>query len=244
MSILKKTRIPIGLPQKDQPPKPPAFDILTRAALPIALVAFAQQQEQSVRFWGLIAVAFLFGVIGFYPIGMRQIRNWTNKLHDRRLAKKMFPRFGRLVDRLGELLDTRGNDTLEHVAKDQLCRSNAARFEELRMVPLNLFNGFWQDLNSRIEKQISNLENLVQSTSELGNLVNSYNRYCVAPVFERFPDAMRELLTDEAKSALESFRERFVDFLKDYDEYTKELEEVLRTVHLQTFYIAKPKPLA
>ncbi len=30
---------------------------------------------------------------------------------------------------------------------------------------------------------------------------------------------------------------------EDYDEYAKELEESLRTVHLRAFYISKPKPL-
>lgn len=242
MSMLRRTQV--GLPNKEQPPRPAAFDILTRAVLPIALVAFAQQQEQPVRFWALLVGAALIAVIGFYHIGMRQIRNWTNKLHDRRFAKKTFQRFRRLVHRLGELLDTGRNDTLECVARERLCRSNAARLEELHMVPLDLFDGFWHDLNSRVEKQNPNLGNLVQSISELRNLVNSYNRYCVVPVFERFPEAMRELLTDEAKSDLESFRERFVDFLKDYDEYAKDLEASLHTVRMRTFNIAKPKPLA
>ena len=243
MSMVNRRSVPIGHPQKEQPPKPTAFDILTRAVLPIALVAFAQQQEQPVRFWALIALAFLIAMIGFYHIGVKQIRKWVNKLHDRRFAEKTFPRFRRLVQRLGELLDTTRIDTLEYIARERLCRSNTARFEELQMVPLDLFGGFWRDLDSRVEKQQPNLGNLMQSTSELHNLVSSYNRHCVGPVFDGFPEKMRELLTDEAKSVLESFRERFVRFLEDFDEYTNDLQGSLRTVFVQSYYINRPRPL-
>lgn len=244
MTMVRRRGVPIGPSQKEQPPKPTAFDILTRLILPVALLAIAQQQqERLVQFWALIAIALLSGIAGFYQIGVQQIRKWVNKLHDRGFAKRTFPKLRRFVHRLGELLDAGRNDTLEYVARDQLCRSNAARFEELRMIPLDLFHGFWHDLNSRIEKQTPNLDNLVQSVTELRNLVNSYNRYCVGPVFDRFPEGLRELLTDEVKSALESFRERFLRFLEDYDEYAKELEDSLRTVRLQTYYVGRPKPL-
>lgn len=243
MSMVKKTRVPIGLPKKKEHPNPTAFDILTRLVLPIALVVIAGSQEQRFRFLALLVLALLSLVIGFYHIGVRQVRNQLNKLHDRRFARRTFPKFRRFVHRLGELLDTTRSDTLEYVARERLCRSNAAHFESLRMVPLDLFNGFWHDLDSRIDKQKLSLGNFVQSASELRNLVNSYNRYCVSPVFERLPQELSELLTDEARSSLGSLRERFVRFLEDYDEYAKELEESLRTVHLRAFYISRPKPL-
>lgn len=243
MSMVRRRGVPIGLPQKEELPKPAAFDILTRAVLPIALVAFAQQQEQQVRFWALIVLAFLTAVIGFYHVGTRQIRNWANELHDRHLVKMTFPKFRRFVHRLGDLLDTNRDDTLEYVVRDRLFRNTPARLEELRMVPLQLFNGIWFDLNSRVENQKPSLDNLVQSVAECRNLINLYNRYCVDPVFERFPKELRELLTEEAKSGLESFREKFVSFLEDYDEFAKDLEESLRTVRLRTYSVARPKPL-
>jgi hypothetical protein len=51
------------------------------------------------------------------------------------------------------------------------------------------------------------------------------------------------LLTDRAKSSLESFRERFVRFLDDFDQYLTRLEESFKRPHIEPHCFPRPKPL-
>lgn len=228
--------------EKNQPPKHTAFDLLTRLILPLVLVIIAQLQEQSARFWGLLVFAFVSLVIGLYRPVKEQIRYRINKFRDERLAKRRFPEFKRFVHRFGEFVDRARSDTLHHIALQELCCGNQTDFHRLGVTALPLFNGFLYHFRTRVDKQQPNLTALLESTSEFSNLVSSYAQYCTIPIFERFPQELRPLLTERAKSSLNSFQQQFAGFLDIYTEFLKNLDDSLTIPRVRSYYFPRPKP--
>lgn len=238
---------PFGPPPEERPPKPTTFDVLTKLVVPVlALVAVvvAQIQQQRVFSWVLLGVLLLFLAIGFYPslkaLGRERIHDWQ----DGRAAKRAFPEFKRFLRRFAEFADLPHSrtDTL-HAILLETCNRNSTEFEKFRVTAAELFHAFSKQLTTRIERQPANLANLQDGVEELALLVRSYGQYCVEPIFERLPHELRPLLTDRPKSSLESFRERYVRFLDDFDEYVTRLDESFSRPRIEPHYFPRPKPL-
>ena len=239
---------PLGGPPEDQQPrKPTTFDVLTKLVVPlVALVAviIAQLQQQRLFFWVVLGVLLLFLALGFYPSLKALVRERMQNWQDGRTAKRAFPEFKRFLRRFSEFADLpySRTDTL-HAILLETCNRNSTEFEKFRVTAAELFHDFSKQLTARIERQPTNPANLRDGMEELGLLVRSYGRYCVEPIFERLPQELRPLLTDRAKSSLESFRERFVRFLDDYDQYVTRLDESFSRPRIEPHYFPRPKPL-
>lgn len=231
-------------PEKEPPQKSSGFDLVTRL-LPLVIAFLATLQEQRARFWGLLAFAFFWLVIGFYRPFKEQIRYRIYKLRDERVARQAFRELKRFLRAFGEFVDlpTSHASTIHHIALHDLCGSNTGNFERLRLAPTNPFKQWCYYLTSRIQNVNPNLTNIVETVREFSSIIGDYTHYCVLPIFERFPQELRPLLTDTAKSSLEAFRQRFDRFLHDYSEYLKSLDESFTTPRIQSYYFARPKPL-
>jgi len=182
--------------------------------------------------------------IGFYPSLKALVRERMQDWQDGRAAKRAFPELKRFLRRFGEFADLAHarTDTL-HAILLETCNRNYTEFEKFRVAPAELFHDLSKQLTARVERRPANLANLREGVEELGLLVRSYGRYCVEPIFERLPQELRPLLTDRAKSSLESFRERFVRFLDDYDEYVTRLDESFSRPRIEPHCFPRPKPL-
>lgn len=238
---------PFGPPPEERPPKPTTFDVLTKLVVPVlafVAVVVAQIQQQRLFYWVLLGVLLLSLAMGFYPsvkpLARERIEDWQ----DGRAAKRAFPEFKRFLRRFGEFVDSPHprNDTLHAILIETFSR-NPAEFEKLRVTAAGIFYDFSNQLTARIARHPANLPNLRDGMEGLGLLVAWYSRNCVEPIFERLPEELRPLLTDTAKRSLESFRERFVRFHDDYDEYVTRLNESLSKPRIGPCYFPRPKPL-
>lgn len=236
-----------GPPEEQQPRKPTTFDVLTKLIVPLltlVAVVIAQLQRQRLFFWALLGVLLLFLALGFYPSLKALVRERMQNWQDGRAAKRAFPEFKRFLRRFSEFADLpySRTDTL-HAILLETCNRNSTEFEKFRVAAAELFHDLSQQLAARVERRPANLPNLRDGVQDLGLLVRLYSRYCVEPIFERLPQDLRPLLTDRAKSNVESFRERFVRFLDDYDEYVTRLDESFSRPRIEPHYFPRPKPL-
>ena len=243
---MKSPRFPrivsrFGTPEEtEQPPKPTTFEILTKLILPaLGLVALiiAQLQQQRTLLWALLAFVLLSLATAFLP---SKIRHRVRERRDERVARRAFPEFKRFLRQFGEFVDYGRSDCLHEIAFRELCQNRSDVFDRLRIVPVHLFNGFWWYLRARNERET---RNLLDSIQEFNHLVISYCTSCTQPIFDRFPEDLRPLLTPQVRASLESFRERFVGFLDDYSEYLKNLDDSFSTPRIRSYYFPRPKPL-
>jgi hypothetical protein len=237
-----------GAPQPEPPRKPTTFEVLSMLIVPaLSLVAaiVALQRDQRVVAWALLGVLFLSFAVGFYPFVRTRSQQYLSERRDERVARKAFAEFRKCVRRFTEFAAAPHSrtDTLHAIALEELCAGNYANLKKLCVVPAEVFQPFSLQLRSRVDQQEGNLPNLVDGVEELSLLVRSYTQYCVESIFGQFPENLRPLLTDKAKSSLESFRERYVVFLDDYSKYLETLEESFSKPRIGPHYFPRPKPL-
>ena len=234
-----------GAPQEQPPPKPTTFDMLSRLVIPALAVLLAAVQQQRVFLWALLAVLVVSLALSICPWLASRLRDYIADRRDQKLARRAFREFRRFVRRFDEFAAAPHSrtDTLHAIVLAEMCGGNSSNLEKFRLAPGELFQAFSVQLRGRVEQQEGNLANLHDGVGELNLLIRSYSDYCVQPIFERFPQDLRPLLTDRAKSSLESFRERFLAFLNEYDKYLEGLDESFSKPCIGPHYLPRPKPL-
>lgn len=232
--------------EEGRPQRPSPFDFLTKLLIPgLALVALivAQLQDQRTLSWVLLGFLIAALAIGFYQPLKGRLKFRINRWRDERRARRFFPELRKFSHRFREFVDTGRSDTLHYIALHELNRSNTSEFVKLGLPSVGLFNGFSYHFTTRIENQEVSLTGLLQSVLEFNHLISSYTTECVLLMFDRLPQDLRSALRPELKSSLNSFQQRFVRFLDDYEEFLRELGESLVTAPHGPHYFARPKPL-
>ncbi len=232
--------------QKDT--KAVTSDLVTKLIVPaLSLVAsiVALIKDQPKVALALLAILVLSIGVSFYSSLRASVREKLSHRGDARVLQQSLPDFARFLSRFGEFVHfpSAGGQSIQDVTLSALCNQNMSDFDRLHMLPVDFFKGYCYHLSQRTGGRRLTCEALPEAISELNMLVSDYIRYCIDPVFERFPPDMRPLLTERAKRELNSFRERFVRFLDDYSEYLKKLEASLREPRIQGYYLPRPKPL-
>jgi hypothetical protein len=234
--------IGVRQPKSPTPPTASALDYI-KALGPIALGVLAALQQRGPQFWALFALAVVaFGVAFASPV-----RNlWRKRLHrtrDRRTARAATPELRRLVRRFAEFVDESRTDTVRAVIYDGL-RNNYTAFERLQIRPAHWFSALVRELQVRDAQDSLDLERLARAVGEFHTLIVAYCDQCVQPIFEQLPREDRQLLVGACGPALESFRERYVAFRDDYEQYVQRLAHGLHAPPLLPANLPRPKPLA
>lgn len=242
--------------QGEEPPKKPTpFDLLTKLIIPglaLAAVIVAQLQQQQRMVWALVAVFFASLAFYLYSPVRDVVTRGVNRVRDDRATTRALPEFRRFVRTFGEFVDlpTHRIDTLDALVFSELCQNNSGNLEKLRLAPSSPFSKWCHYLKARVEQEKGDFSTFRDTMSEFNYLVSLYAQHCVMPIFERFPQELRHLLTARAKSSLESFRERFVRFLDNYEDFRKNFFESLSTHELPVSthelpgcWFPRPKPL-
>ncbi len=231
----------------DQPParKPTAFDVLAKLVIPLLAVVVAAVGRQPVFFWVLAGVLAVSVAVSVCPWLFYRLRDWAGDRRDQRLARQAFPQLRKFARRFCEFAASphSRNDTLHAIVLQELCGGNSTDLEKFHMVPVQVLTPLADLLHSRLEPQHGSLTDLRDAVDEMNVLIRSYTDYCVDPIFSNFPQDARPRLSDRVKSSLESFRERFVEFLNDYDKFLEGLAESFNRPRINPYYLRRPKPL-
>jgi hypothetical protein len=144
------------------------------------------------------------------------ILNWTSKVRQRRLARKLLPELRTLADALLPFIDPSfGRGSLHSIFNAE----SSPVMSQINLPAIDLFYGPWSQLIRRLGHARGTTTEFVDAALELDSLIRSYNCHCVLVVFERMPDQIRTSLSTTAHRELAMFRENFVVYLRDYDQF-------------------------
>jgi hypothetical protein len=226
----------------------PRIKIVTERVVPVvALVVaiVAQATAHPLLKWIALGALLISLVIIFYPtIASRSQAGWNRWRHDR-LARKATPEFKRLLSEFVSFVGrpTQACDTLHEILLGDLRNRDVSLFERLGLLPVCVFSELHTHVELRMNRKVTTLGDLTDVIEELNLLVMWFCSYCSKPVFSRFAPDLRNLLTDEARSSVEEFRQRFVKFVDDYSGFLKGLEKSLSRHAIQRPDFCRPKPL-
>ena len=112
------------------------------------------------------------------------------------------------------------------------------------MVNMDVWSGFYYFFMRRFDRERSSaLSELAYAVEEFQNLVGGYGNHCVLPIFDRFPQQLRSVLTDQSKGKLNTFRERYSHFLTEYMAFAKQLAESRPQLERLPRYLTYPTQL-
>jgi hypothetical protein len=177
--------------------------------------------------WYLIWIFVAFGVLviitaTYKPIRIR-IGSWTERRKDRRVARQNWPTFRIYVHRFGDFVSTQSNTTLHYVVNEA---AEPIRTELNKLIVSNsLWYGFWHSFMRRVDRESPILSELAYAVEEFHHLVSQYSNFCIVPIFEQFPERLRPSLVEQSKVKINTFRERYGQFLTEYMAFAKQLSE-------------------
>lgn len=222
---------------------PTVFKILTAVAIPIAaMVIAALLQKNRTVFWAVLGFGLISLLIGSYPLIRPKAQAAAQRRHEKKIVRQRFPEFRKYLLRFGDFVDNRTSDTLHFICRSDLCGNVSTSLDSLHTTPAEVFAVSWSYLNERMQA-LPRPAAFRSAVRELNSLVALYSTYCIQPIFESFPAALRPALTDNVKAKLEDFRERFVGFQERYFEYLKELDAALGGDSTLIQYFFRPKRL-
>ncbi len=221
------------------------FDLLTKLGLPgLSIVALivAELKDQRSLMWALLGLTILLVAVGFWHPLKARTQHLISRRSDERRARRAYPRLKRFVQRFNEFVSAQQGDNLNNVVRDAM-GSDGAKIDKLHLAPISIFDTNCHYLRARLETERQRLDQILCTLDEFSNLVSLFNNHCVSLVFDRFPADLRASLTDSGKSTLEAFRERFSQFLHEYSEYLKHLDESFSQRRITVLGFPRPKPL-
>lgn len=240
--------LPNPLPEspKENASGPSTFDYITKLAVPVlALVTLiaTQSQQQPALTWGLLGLAFLSVLVGFYPQAAPWLKRRREARRDERLARREFAKLRQFVEDFGRFVNNQGGDSLEYVLVHEVFQGRTDKLSGLGLPSANLFQGFWSNLSQDVATEKPSLAAFRTLNSDLSMLVSLYSNFCYRPIFENPPQDFRSQLTDSYRSSLNACRERFVTFLNQYSYFLKSLDAPFAERYVGQKEFDPPKPL-
>ena len=219
----------VGTTDAPVPKKPSLFDVITKLLLPaLTLAAFVLGQIKGVSQrieWTLLGATVILVAFGFAfaPVAAK-IRQMRERSRDVCATRDALPELKRLARTFSEFVSNGRQDTLQAIYQAELCQHRGDLLAVLPIQQFSLWYSFAHFFNLRVERHSPDPHELQTTLQEFHSLVGSYNNCCVTPIFERFPDQLQSALTPRVRSSLNGFQLRFVLFLKEYEDFVKQLE--------------------
>ncbi len=146
------------------------------------------------------------------------------------------------VHRFGGFVDTRTNDTLHYIISTDVPEPLRTELNKL-LVNISLWSGFWHFFAQRVDREFPTLSELAYGVEEFHHLVAQYGNFCIAPIFEHLPEQLRTALTGQSKVKLNTFRERYGQFLTEYMAFAKQFSESRPRLERLPRYLTYPTQL-
>ncbi len=235
---------------RQEQPKLTPFDYAAKLFLPgLSVIALILTRNIQPRLsWGLLALAFVSLIVGFHqPIATAR-RNWAERRKDRRVARKAFPELRKFVHRFEEFIDNQFQaGALYYIVQCDVCDGDGLRYQALRLPDLSVWRAFWKNLADRLDRMDMKRASISELRHELTaffDIVGTYNNECVSLLFDRLPQNDRNALTPKAKSSLNSFQQRFTNFIGEYKNFAKDLSESRPALKDVNYLFSIPKPIS
>lgn len=228
-------------------PKPPAprstaVDVLTGLAQ-VVIAVIAYLQLQTPRAWWILALgAVWLGVAFRHPLWVWVIESRHRK-GDERTARRAMPQLRSLTRAFAKLVSPPANDTLQAVLQEAF-RNHHGILDALHVPSGHLFDEMTSNLSARIDGEPADAAHLLRALAELHTIVRAHSTQCIEPVFRHMPKEAQDALTPGARAALNSVRERYLEFLGGFTRFTEDLGASLQASKLHvSYYVFRPDAL-
>jgi hypothetical protein len=235
---------PGSMEEDQKPSKPSPLDYLSRLASVLSLIVVILELtgKRTPFLWALLVVIVVVVVVGFYSPGKEAARRWAARTKDKRALQTALPKFRNFVRQFGEFVSRERSDTL-HYMLEEAGRAPGQNVAVPAIRDVELWYNLWNNFAQRIERQRLDLPEFLYGLREFYDLVGLYDTRCVVPVFNDARPEFRAGLTDGAKSNLNSFQQRFMNFLTSFENFLKELVESRPIFQDLPRHFSHPKPL-
>lgn len=232
----------------DDSPKRRVFEYAQLTVPLVALVASLIFQHQRTFAFGLMAVALVSLLIGEGPRAKKRFKKWKVRRKEQTVSVAAFENLKGRIHNFEQFASTRRNDTLYLIVFNSLCQSSQADFDNLHLAPPMLFCEFWEHLRNRADATEPSFTTLGATILEFNSFVANFCRYLACPLYDRLPSKLSpEMLSVYIRQGVEKdliqFRERFVRFLDDYEDFLKDTDRRLPCPLNPGYYFERPKPL-
>ncbi len=227
---------------------PSSFDFVTKLLLPaLALIALILGQIRGsppgLQWALLVLIVLLVGFGFFYAPFATKIRRWREQAREIQATAGALPELRRLARNFAEFVDTGRPDTFHYIVVSELCQGNGELIAKLPIPDVSLWYHLSVYFSQRVVRLRPKMSELQATMMEFHHLVGSYNNMCVAVVFERLPKDLQPAMTPKVKSSLNGFQQRFVSFLKEYEDFVIGLAEAQPIYYGLPRSFVRPKPL-
>ena len=110
------------------------------------------------------------------------------------------------------------------------------------MMDRRLFNDLWVELLHRTRTSTRSIRDVIQRLEELSTLYGAYSRWCLEPVFDRFPPDLQATVDPRLASELEEVRERIVGYRDELERFVEEVRGQVKQHTMRQLYFSRPKP--
>lgn len=230
-----------------EPPKPhdshsTVFQgVAALAQVIIAVVAYVQLKTS--RAWWILALGAALLVFTFGGRLGRIVRDRWRQRHDDRLARRVEGEFRSVARTFGKLVSPNDSTTLQ-AGLGEAFRNYHGVLERLHVPSEHLFDEMLHNLVVRLDEEPSDAAHLLRALAEFYTVVSAHSTQVIQPVFRTMPKDLREMLSPDARGGLNSFRERYIEFLAAFTKFTEDLEASLQGSRLHsTYYVFRPNAL-
>ncbi|MGA9939119.1 MAG: hypothetical protein WBP92_12805 [Candidatus Acidiferrales bacterium] len=211
----------------EHPTKRSVIEYVAGIGIPIlamfATIAVGWNGQHTKVLWGLIGVAALALLTGPIRWLASVVERIWNRFQDWRASRRYYPRLLKQVCRFREFVASSRADTLHYLSESVLCQGHADRFAKLQMPNVAAWKGRADLFCLRMSQQRPSPRVLFHAALEFEDMVGTYINLCAECVFSRMPRELRETMTPEAKSALDSFQKGFHTFQHESEQLLQEI---------------------
>lgn len=224
-----------------------ASDITTRLIIPLLLLIaalYAHGVPGYIRALG-IAAAVIICLINAIPWLIRTCAQARSASKDCRAARKNWSTLQVHIEGFWPFIASSRSDTIEYVMHNSPYLPEHASLQGV-FVPItpDVFRSTLMQIQAWHRNTHSPTpENLRDAVNCVSSVIAAFNQHCVMPIFHLRAAEMRTALTPAAKSELESIRERFVHFLRDFQLYRESINRTMSQPILGRDHFGTPKPL-
>jgi len=226
---------------------PSVFEVITKLVVPglaLAATLVAQFRGQRLLIWILSATVLVSLGVSFGPWLTAQLRALVLGMLDERIVRSRFTDFRALVRDFGKFVSGDSSHTLHGVVSSEVFSNHYRNFAAAIDLPdSELLSAWWHCFNATVQGIQPSRQTFAALQREFAGLINYYHSRCIGPVFGLRSLNFQEWLLKAPKGKLNLFRERYLRFLDDYEEYLKSLQGSFFKLRVTVVNLERPEAL-
>jgi hypothetical protein len=155
----------------------------------------------------------------------------------------MLPQLKGLVRMFSNLVDPNADNTLYALLRKAF-ENVAGVMDRLHVPSPHVFSEMVGNVQQRLADEPDSMTQVFRALDEFYTVVSAHSNEWIAPLFRSMPNDVREMLKPDSRTAINSYRERYVGFHGEFLKFIDDLTASMHDGHLyRAFYVFRPDAL-